>query len=355
MAPDYHPEGDALVTPPFDGAGARPFDVVCVGNALMDHLAFAEHHVLAGLGLDVGGMTLVDIATTERIEQVVGVGEQVPGGTVTNTAVGIASLGGTPAFIGAVATDERGHRYAVDLEAEGVHAALERFPYDPDGDEAATGRCFVVVTPDAERTMATALGVGGRLDRSGLDESLIESCALTYFDGYVLDLPDAHALVERLVATATGAGTAIALGLSDSRLVDRHFDRLRSLVRDVIDVLFANEAEALALTGARSVEEAVAALARPGLTVAVTRGPRGALLGRGDEVVAVDAMDVPDVVDVTGAGDLFASGVCLGLTRGLDLESCGRLGSLAAGEVIAHLGARPRTSLLSLARDDGLL
>ncbi len=329
--------------------------MVCVGNALMDHLAFAEHHVLAGLGLDVGGMTLVDIATTERIEAVVGVGEQVPGGTVTNTAVGIASFGGTPAFVGAVATDERGHRYAVDLEAEGVHAALERFPYDPDGDEAATGRCFVVVTPDAERTMATALGVGGRLDRSGLDESLLAACALTYFDGYVLDLPDARALVDRLVAVATRSGTAIALGLSDARLVARHHARLSELVRDAVDVLFANEAEVLALTGAHSVDEAVAGLARPGLTVAVTTGPRGAVLGRGDEVVAVAAEDVPEVVDVTGAGDLFAAGVCFGLTRGLDLETCGRLGSLAAGEVIAHLGARPRTSLLELAQRAGLL
>ncbi|HTW98044.1 MAG TPA: adenosine kinase [Acidimicrobiales bacterium] len=336
-------------------APRRTFDVVCVGNALTDHLAFASEDLIGQLGLDPGGMTLVDIATTERIEAVVGAGEQVPGGTVTNTAVGIASFGGRPAFIGAVATDERGRRYAEDLWAAGVHAALQRFEHDPSGDEAATGRCFIVVTPDAERTMATALGVGGRLDRDGLDEELIASSRLVYFDGYVLDLPDAVALVDRLVEVSRGAGTAIALGLSDAALVARHHARLVELSGSAVDILFANESEAMALSGAGDVQEALEQLRRPGLTVVVTCGPAGAVLASEDEVVTIPPDEVEVVVDRTGAGDLFAAGVCYGLTAGLSIERAGELGALAAGEVISHLGARPRTSLAELARRRGLL
>ncbi len=333
----------------------RRFDVVCVGNALMDHLAFAEPHLIAELGLDPGGMTLVDIATTERIEAVVGAGRQVPGGAVTNTAVGIASFGGRPSFIGAVADDERGRRYAEDLGLAGVHAALQHFPHDPDGDEAATGRCFVVVTPDAERTMATALGVGGRLDSSGLDADVVASSALAYLEGYVLDVPDAPSLVDRLVELSASAGTALALGLCDAGLVRRHRARLAALVAGPVDVLFANEGEAKALTGEASLRDAVEALRRPGLTVAVTCGAAGALLATGDDVVEVPADHVERVVDKTGAGDLFAAGVCFGLTHGLEVELAGRLGSLAAGEVISHLGARPQVSLAELARRRGLL
>jgi sugar/nucleoside kinase (ribokinase family) len=347
----HNPSSGAAVVAPQD----RRFDVVCVGNALMDHLAFAAPEVIAELGLLGGGMTLVDIATTERIEAVVGSGEQVPGGTVTNTAVGIASLGGRPAFIGAVADDDRGRRYAEDLEAAGVHAALQHFPCDPEGDEAATGRCFVVVTPDAERTMATALGVGGRLDSSGLDGDVLAGSSLAYFDGYVLDLPDAPALVEHLVALSRSAGTMLALGLSDAALVRRHHRRLTELAAESVDVLFANEAEALALTGRSCLSDAVAALRRPGLTLAVTCGPAGALLATADTLVEVPADPVEVVVDKTGAGDLFAAGVCFGLTRGLSVEHAGRLGSLAAGEVIGHLGARPRVRLGELARSRGLL
>jgi sugar/nucleoside kinase (ribokinase family) len=349
------PGYDRPVTASPSSSGPGGIDVVCVGNALMDHLAFADHDVVAALGLDPGGMTLVDIAATERIEGLVGTGEQVPGGTVTNTAVGIASLGGRPAFIGAVATDDRGRRYAEDLSAAGVHAALQHFPHDPAGDEAATGRCFVVVTPDAERTMATALGVGGRLDRGGLDEALIASCALVYFDGYVLDLPDAAGLVDRLVELSRAAGVPVALGLSDATLVQRHHARLRTLAGEVVDVLFANEAEAMALTGAASVGSAVERLRRPGLTAAVTCGPAGALLAGAGELIEVPAEDVEEVVDLTGAGDLFAAGFCFGLTRHLGIERSGRLGALAAGEVIGHIGARPRTSLAGLARRRGLI
>lgn len=333
----------------------KTFDVICVGNALMDHLAHAEVEMVESLGFARGAMTLVDIATTERIKTVLGDGRLVPGGTVTNTAVGIASFGGRPAFVGAVATDELGDRYASDLEKCGVHPVLQRFPADPSGDEAATGRCYVIVTPDAERTMATALGAGGRLDSAGIDPGVISGAGLVYFDGYVLDLPDATALVARLIGAARSSDTRVALGLADALLVERHRRVIDELVGELVDFVFANEPEILALTGAPDVASALAAIDRPGLVVAVTRGAAGETVSSASGIVDLPAYDVDEVVDVTGAGDLFAAGFCYGVTHGHDLTDAARLGALAASEVIGHLGARPETSLADLARRHGLL
>ncbi|MGA8296960.1 MAG: adenosine kinase [Acidimicrobiales bacterium] len=333
----------------------RRYDVCCVGNALMDHLAYADLATVAALGLDHGGMTLVDIATTDQLKAVIGNGRQVPGGTVTNTAVGVASLGGRPVFIGAVATDETGDQYAADLEAAGVHAVLQRFPFDPDGHEMATGRCYVIVTPDAERTMATALGVGGQLNAAGVDEAVIAQSMLVYFDGYVLDLPDARALVDRLLGAGRAAGTAVAVGLADSRLVERHRGVLEDLCREGVEYIFANESEILEFTKTSGVDRAVRAVARDDLVVAVTRGARGATVGFDHCVVDVPAHLVENVADVTGAGDLFAAGFCYGVTHGLDPVAAAELGSLAAAEVISHLGARPETSLADLARARSLI
>jgi sugar/nucleoside kinase (ribokinase family) len=328
----------------------KRFDVVCVGNAVMDHLVFAPAGVVESLGLPLGAMTLVDVATAERIRAVVGGGRQVSGGTVTNSAVGVASLGGRPAFIGAVATDDLGDRYAADLEAAGVHAFLQRFASDPAGGEAATGCCFVIVTPNAERTMATALGVAGRLDANGIDVEVVGAAELVYFDGYVLDLPDASALVERLLGAARDAGTALALGLSDARLVGRHRGVLEELTGGLVDIVFANESELLTLSGGENAPEALEAIARPGLTVVVTRGANGAMVGTPEGILEVPAVAIDKVVDLTGAGDLFAAGFCFGVTHGCDLAGAARLGALAASEVIGHLGARPESSLADLAR-----
>jgi sugar/nucleoside kinase (ribokinase family) len=344
--------------PLFDAArpasDAPPIDVVCVGNALMDHLAFADFDVLDALGLPVGGMTLVDIPTTVRIGEVVGGSQQVPGGTVTNTAVGIASLGGNPAFVGAVADDELGDRYAADLEAAGVRAVLERFPHVPRDPDAATGRCFVVITPDAERTMATALGAGGRLDRTGIDAAVLGAAKLVYFDGYLLDLPDADAIVDTIVGATRAAGTAVAIGLADSMLVERHHGRLSRLVEDVVDIVFANEAEICALAATEDVAAALAALARPGLVAVATCGPAGAYVGHAGGVTEVSAAHVGEPVDRTGAGDLFAAGFCFGATHGFDVAGAAALGSLVAAEVVTHLGARPVVSLADLAAGAGL-
>ncbi len=332
-----------------DASPARPIDVVCVGNALMDHLAFAPYDVLDELGLPPGSMTLVDIETSLRIAERVGTHRRVPGGMVTNTAVGIASFGGTPAFIGAVAHDEPGERFAADLDASGVRAVLERFPVDEADSEAATGRCFVVVTPDGERTMATALGVGGRLDRSGIDVDLLAEAALVFLEGYVLDLPDAPAIVERILEARRRAGNTVAVGLADSLLVERHHATLARLVHEEVDLVFANEAEICALAGVPSVREALGAVARPGLVAVATCGSDGALVGAGGGVLHVPVAPIDPVVDRTGAGDLFAAGFCYGFTHGADLEEAGALGALAAAEVIGHLGARPERPLAAIA------
>lgn len=330
-------------------ATQRAFDVVCVGNALMDHLAFAPFDVLDELGLPAGGMTLVDIETSLRIADRVGTHRRVPGGMVTNTAVGIASFGGRPAFIGAVAHDEPGERFAADLDAAGVRAVLERFPVDERDSEAATGRCFVVVTPDGERTMATALGVGGRLDRSGIDVDVLSEAALIYLEGYVLDLPDAPAIVERIVAARRRSGNAIAIGLADSLLVERHHAMLAALVREEVDLVFANETEICALAGESTVRDALRRVERPGLVTVATCGPDGALVGTDRGVLHVPVAPIDPVVDRTGAGDLFAAGFCFGYTHGADLEAAGALGALAAAEVIGHLGARPERPLADIA------
>jgi len=331
----------------------RRLDIVGVGTALIDHLAIAEDGVLTGLGLTKGAMQLVDLATSERIRSVVGEQRQVSGGTVANTAVGVASLGGRPAFIGAVADDALGDRYAADLEDSGVAAILQRLPARVG--ESETGRSVVIVTPDAERTMATTLGVGPLLDHDAIHGDLLASARLVYFDGYVLDFPDADLLVTRLVELAREASTPLALGLADPLVVRRHHRALTALIENDVALLFANEAEATGLVGTDDVEEAVAALRRPGLVSVVTRGADGAVVATTEGTVEIDADPVDALVDATGAGDLFAAGVCFGVARGHDLVHAARLGALAAAEAITHLGARPEAPLAELAAARGLL
>lgn len=330
----------------------RLLDVVCVGTALIDHLSFASLELVRDLGLAEGAMTLVDLATAQRVARAVGAGKAVSGGTVANTAVGVASLGGSPAFVGAVADDELGERYRDDLEDSGVQAVLECFSQD-DAAGAGTGACYVMLTPDGQRTMATTLGVSGLLGKDTIGHQLIGSSRLVYFDGYLLDFPHAEALVGALVSQTRAAGTLLAMGLADPFVVERHYDKLVSLLGEV-DVVFANESEALALSGTVEANAALAMLGRQVHLAVVTRGPEGAIIATAGEMVAVEAEPVDEVIDVTGAGDLFAAGVCYGLTRGLRAADCGRIGAICAGEVISHIGARPQTSLAGLVRRAGI-
>lgn len=341
--------------PPFLSAQTdRAHDLCAVGTALIDYLSHATLDTVSSVGVEPGAMTLIDGATAARIRAAVGEGEKiVSGGTVANTASGVASLGGAPVYVGAVATDDLGERYASDLTAAGVRPVLEQLPIAADG-VTGTGTCYVLVTPDGQRTMATTLGVSGLLNHDTITASVIAASSLVYFDGYMLDFPDSEAIVDRIITLARESGTNVALGLADPFVVDRHGERIRSLIERV-DLVFSNQDEAIALTGAASPEAAMEALRRPGRAIVITCGADGALLGNGDGVARVAAAAVAEVVDTTGAGDLFAAGVCYGATHGLDAESCGRLGALCAAEAISHLGARPAAPLSALAKDAGLL
>lgn len=332
----------------------RDYHLCAVGTALIDFLSHADLAVVAAIGVEAGAMTLIDGSTAATIRAAVGDGEKIAsGGTVANTAVGVASLGGSPVYVGAVADDDLGRRYAADLETAGVTPVLERLPIADDG-VTGTGTCYVLVTPDGQRTMATTLGVSGRLSHETITAEVVASAAIVYFDGYLLDFPDAERIIDGIIEFAAASSTLVALGLADPFVVGRHGDRLRQLAERV-DLLFSNRDEATAMTGTATIADAMEALRRPGRAVVITDGANGALLGNGDGVVHVDAVPVSVVVDTTGAGDLFAAGVVYGAALGLDGASCGRLGAIAASEVISHLGARPAVELHRLALEAGLL
>ena len=328
----------------------RELDVVCVGAALMDHLVSVDFDLLDRFGLVAGTMSLVETDVIAGIRAVTGEDSRISGGAEANTAVGVACFGANAAFVGAVATDDIGAQYARDLELAGVRAVLDSVPTGSDA--TATGSSFVIVTPDAERTMLTALGVAPRLDHRRIDDDLLSSAKIIYFSAYALDFSSADDLVARIVTGAASAGTAVALSLADPLSVARHRDRLRQLASEV-DLVFANESEAMALTGANDVESAIAQLSR-GRVAFVTRGAEGAIVGVDTESFSVTAEKVDNVVDATGAGDLFAAGVLYGITAGVDLLHAARLGALSAAEIIGHLGARPVQDLKKLAAAAGL-
>lgn len=345
----------------------RPVDVVCLGHAIVDAIAVADDDDLERLALPKGAMCLVDAARMESVSAVSSDWREVPGGSAANTAAGVASLGGRATFVGTVAADELGEAYARALEADGVRCLLHRLAGgsgcgEGEAGRLATGQCRVLVTPDAERTMATHLGAAACLDVGCIERAGIETARLCYAEGYLLDAPSATAGLARALAIARDHGTLVALSLSDPLVVARHRHRLESLVRNDVDILFGNEEELLVLTGAPTLDDALAQIsslppATPGgRRVAVaTRGVRGAwLVDASGEVVRVPARPV-EAVDTTGAGDLFAAGVLVGLARDLGLEAAGYLGALCAAEVVSHLGARPLASLAELARAAGLL
>jgi sugar/nucleoside kinase (ribokinase family) len=333
-------------------SAARPFDVICIGTALIDHLSFAELPTVAELGLAPGTMTLIDDGTAARARATLGEGQIVSGGTVANTAAGIASFAGRTAFVGAVAPDAFGERYAADLAEAGVVPMLNQIATQ-DG-SGATGACYVMVTPDQQRTMATHLGVSGQLAAHHLDDGLLASCSICYFDSYLLDFPGAEEIVDSLVVSAQRHGTALALGLADPFVVDRHRDAIVALLPHV-SLLFSNQDEITMLGGTPNFEAAAERHRHEDLAVVVTRSEHGAYVVWPEGSTHVDAVPVEQVIDVTGAGDLFAAGMLYGCVRNLGFEAGARLGALAASEVISHLGARPMHSLAELARGRDLL
>ena len=342
----------------------RP-DVVLVGNAIVDRFAFVEHGVPETLGLRQGTMNLVDLHGAERIGSALSGGEQVSGGSAANTAAGVASLGGSAVFVGSVGPDELGGSYAADLEQAGVHCVIDAHGLravagdDGAGGDGAgplgTGRCLALITPDADRTMATYLGAANVLGTATVERAGIERARSIYLEGYLFDAPTAAEALKEAQLLAHAAGVPVAITLSDPFLVERHHDAFAELVASTVDILFCNETELCMLTGAADVDAAVERVSRPGLVAFVTRGVNGTVVVSGDERVEVPAAEVADVVDTTGAGDLYAAGALFGLVRGASLERSAALGALAAGEVISHIGARPLASLAALAAEGNLL
>jgi sugar/nucleoside kinase (ribokinase family) len=328
-------------------------DVVAIGSSLVDVLARTTDADLERLGLTKGSMALVDLAEAETIHAAMAETTEVSGGSAANTMVGVVALGGTAGFVGKVADDRLGEVFAREIRGAGV-----LFEPVTGGGEAAedagTGRCLILVTGDAERTMATHLGVAGTITPDDIALDLVRRCQLLYLEGYLWDLAPAKEAMRRAVATCHDHDGSVALSLSDSFCVDRHRREFLDLLLGDIDVLFGNEEELIALFGSSSFDAAISAAEETGLLVAATCGARGSvvLTVHGPEEVAAGAVEV--VVDTTGAGDLYAAGFLYGLSHGKDPVRCAELGTLCAAEVISHLGARPVADLAALAAAAGL-
>jgi sugar/nucleoside kinase (ribokinase family) len=322
-------------------------DVLCIGNAIVDVIAAADDAFLAEQGLAKGSMRLIDAEEATRLYAKMGPGREISGGSSGNTAAGIAMLGGRAGFVGQVAGDQLGEVYAHDIRSIGVE-----FTTPVRGGDVPTARCLVLVTPDAQRTMNTFLGAAQHLEPSALDEDQVRSAAILYLEGYLWDPETPRAAMERAIDLSHQAGRKVAFTLSDSFCVDRHRDGFNRLIDSGrLDILFANEAEILSLTGAADFDAAVAAAAPRVSLLVVTRSEKGAIAVEGGRRVDVPAEPVEQIVDTTGAGDLFAAGFLTGHAQGRSLEESLRIGAIAAAEVISHYGARPEADLQALVNE----
>jgi sugar/nucleoside kinase (ribokinase family) len=320
------------------------FDVVGIGNALVDVLSHEDDAFVEKMDLERGAMTLIDEERAHELYDAMGPGVEISGGSAANTIVGIAAFGGRAAYIGKVRDDQLGEVFAHDLRATGVH-----FDCPPAADGPSTGRCLIVVTPDAQRTMNTYLGVSAYLGPADVDDELVASADVVYFEGYLWDRDEAKEAYWKAAQVAHRAERQVALTLSDPFCVERHRPDWLELVRREVDVLFANEAEICSLYECE-FDDALQQARAHCRVAALTRSEKGSVIVSGDEVHVIDAHPVDRLVDTTGAGDLYASGFLHAYTRGLGLGACAHLGSMAASEVISHLGARPEADLTTLAR-----
>lgn len=325
------------------GAESPRYDVVGIGNALVDVIAHAGDDFLDEHGLTKGWMDLIDTDRAVELYRALGSAVEMSGGSAANTMCGVASFGGRAAYLGKVSHDDLGAVFGHDLKAVGVQFR----PGTPDG-QVPTGRCIIVVTPDAERTMNTYLGASSLLAVDDLDEETIADGKVLYMEGYLYDRDEAKAAFRHAARVAHDNGRMVSLTLSDSFCVDRHRDDFLALVEDEVDLLFGNEAELVSLYRTETFEEAVDELRRHCEFAAITVGAQGSIIVTADELIEVPAMPVRRVIDTTGAGDLYAAGFLHGLTTGRPLHECGRLGSIAAGEVISHVGPRPLVELRTL-------
>jgi sugar/nucleoside kinase (ribokinase family) len=325
------------------------YDVVGIGNAIVDIIGRCDDAFLVQHGATKGHMRLVEPATIMELYNAMGPAVEASGGSAANTIAGIASLGGKTGFVGKVADDEFGRIFAHDIKAQGVAFSATPQP------NSATSRSLILVTPDGERTMNTYLGVSTDFHESDLDAALIGQAGIVYLEGYLFDRPEAKAAFRAATTLARKANAKVAMTLSDGFCVDRHRDEFLAFIRSDVDILFANESEITALYQTTSFDEAVRKIKSDAKLVALTRGVKGSVILSDGADIAVPVEAVAHVVDTTGAGDLYAGGFLYGIAKGLPLDVAGRLGSMAAAEVISHVGARPAVDLSQLARQRGLL
>ncbi|MGB6585513.1 MAG: adenosine kinase [Pseudolabrys sp.] len=329
---------------------APRYDVLGIGNAIVDVIARAEDDFLVAQGMHKGTMALIDEARAKTIYAAMGPAVESSGGSAANTIVGVASFGAKAAFVGKVKNDDLGGIFTHDIRAANV-----AFDTSPASGGPSTARCYIMVTPDGERTMNTYLGAAQDLKPGDIDEAQVANAAVTYLEGYLWDPPKAKEAFIKAAEIAHKAGRRVALTLSDAFCVDRYRGEFLDLIRKgTVDIVFANERELLSLYESADFDSAVKALRAEAKLAVVTRSERGCVVVSREAVEAVAAEPVKQVADVTGAGDLFAAGFLVGLSRGKDHRTSARLGALAAAEVIQHIGARPAMSLKARAAESGL-
>lgn len=326
------------------------YDVLGIGNAIFDVLVKADEAFLSRHGMTKGSMALIDEARAAAIYRDMGPATEMSGGSAANTIVGLASLGARAAYVGKIKDDQIGRMYAHDIRAAGV-----AFGTKPASDGPATGCSYILVTGDGERTMNTYLGAAQQLKPADIDEGEVAAAKIVYLEGYLWDPNDAKEAFVKAARIAHEADRQVALTLSDAFCVDRYRIEFVELMRGgTVDLLFANEAELHSLYQTSDFDTALAQLRSDARLAVVTRSEKGCVVVSKDGVIAVPAFPVEDIVDTTGAGDLFAAGFLFGLVRNASYENAARLGALAAAEVIQHIGARPQTSLKELAQQHGL-
>ncbi len=327
------------------------FDVLCVGNAIVDIIARCDEKFLVDNGIAKGAMNLIDAERAELLYSRMGPAIEASGGSAGNTAAGVASFGGKAAYFGKVSADHLGRIYTHDIRAQGV-----AFDTKPLAGEPPTARSMIFVTPDGERSMNTYLGACIELGPEDVEADKARSAKVTYFEGYLWDPPRAKDAIRMTAQHAHEAGREVSMTLSDAFCVDRYRDEFLELMRSgTVDIVFANESELKALYQTASFEAGLEQIRRDCKVAAVTRSEKGSVVVRGDETVKVEPIDIGELVDTTGAGDLYAAGFLFGYTSGRTLADCGALGSLAAGLVIQQIGPRPRESLREAAEQRGLL
>jgi sugar/nucleoside kinase (ribokinase family) len=329
---------------------AARFDVIGIGNAIVDIIGRCDEAFLATVGATKGSMRLVGADEVKKIYTTMGPAVEISGGSAANTIAGIASFGGKAAFIGTVADDEFGKIFAHDIHSIGV-----AFDVPPIANGSPTSRSLILVTPDGERTMNTFLGISTSLGESQLDLDLIRGSAILYLEGYLFDEPQAKQAFRKALQTAKEANRKVALTLSDGFCVDRHRAEFLDLIRSGIDIIFANESEIKSLYQTESFDLAAKNASNDARLAVLTRSEKGSVIFGNGRAVQIASEPISELVDTTGAGDLYAAGFLFGYSKGYDLEICGRLASVAAAEIISHIGARPEIVLSELARQRGLI